>query len=139
MPTALTLPRSDQRYISPDDFRHHVLMFDSLGEAHDPVTYDQLTYSKRGDQAAAFAKYDAYIKRILDEIANRKQRGGKVKVLFFFHGGLNSRAGALDRAAKDIVRINHDRKDIYPIFVGHPGIEWTENGKWPVEKRKRPT
>src|SRR5204863_1965912 len=64
---------------------------------------------------------DQYIDRIIKGIRAQREKNGPVKLLLFFHGGLNSRAQALQRAARDISTIEHDptveKDNIYPIFV----------------------
>jgi len=115
-------PELDQAktgHLTPDQFRAHVLMFDSLGGMRDPIN----TSGKPPQQLAhvSFARLGKeesriYIDRIIGEIRERRKHG-PVKLLFFFHGGLNTRAAALARAANHIQRMQHDEPDIYPIFV----------------------
>jgi hypothetical protein len=98
-------------------FREHVLMFDSLGRMRQPLANEtnpeQLTEFPRMNTA----KSDEYIDTIIRAIRARKQQDKNVKVIFFFHGGLNSRSAALQRAGSHIARILRDRPDLYPIFV----------------------
>jgi hypothetical protein len=97
-------------------FRQHVLMFDSLGRMRQP-----LDDGAGAPKAGAFPILDA--KAAADYRANVVQgirdTPGPVELLFFFHGGLNSRTGALQRAATDILRMKCEKRDqpLYPIFV----------------------
>lgn len=93
--------------VSPEEFRQHVLMFDSRGGMHDPAAPGPTL-----DLAAS----DAYLQRMVDAI-DAEHQGKPVHLLFFFHGGLNSRAAALDRAKRHILKIAAEQPDIYPIFV----------------------
>lgn len=105
--------------------RDHVLMFDSLGGAHDPVSVERGHYHdlirpparKETKRIPDFSEYDAYIGNLIASIKRDKAAKGHVKLLFYFHGGLNSRDAAIDRAARDLKEIHDQQADVYPIFV----------------------
>ncbi len=100
-------------------------MFSARGELLDPLSsghgkgrVDATGYQKVSDPAGAGLVGDeAYFHRILEAIARSRADHPRAQVLFFFHGGLNSRAAALKRAAEQLVLIRQERADIYPIFV----------------------
>lgn len=105
--------------LQPKDFRAHVLMFDSLGGMRDPIADDK---APQNVPALGFRTLDKqqvtdYIQNMMQEIEKHRRKYGSVKVLFFFHGGLNSRREAIKRAAEHITKMAHDEPDLYPIFV----------------------
>ena len=121
-----TIPQLDPaRAGQPDsltaaEFRRHVLMFDTRGKLLDPLSDTHVPHQlgpvgyRNLDAGSGAAQY---LQAIIDGIEARKRAEGRVRLIFFFHGGLNSRVAALQRAAEHIVRIRKDRPDLYPIFV----------------------
>ena len=118
--------------LTPTQFREHVLMFDFRGKLLDPFSssgsrsemgmtgYQQVAEAaKQGGQAAPTTvdTEEEYFRRVIDGIERRQKEKGRVEVLFFFHGGLNTRAAALERAAEQIVAMRKDKPDLYPVFV----------------------
>jgi hypothetical protein len=119
--------------LTPSQFRDHVLMFNFRGKLLDPLSsggsaadvatmgYREVeqTAAPGGEPVRASARTDReYFQHVIDGIARRKkEQNGRVEVLFFFHGGLNSRAAALQRAARQIVAMRQDRPELYPVFV----------------------
>jgi pimeloyl-ACP methyl ester carboxylesterase len=115
--------------LSESDFRAHVLMFDARGEPRDPLTEAHgtnayLRAEHTPKHAFAVSSYDDYMQHILDGIeAHRaKQPDKRVKVLLFFHGGLNTRKQAMERAEREIQLMRRPeseggRPDVYPIFI----------------------
>jgi hypothetical protein len=119
--------------LTPSQFREHVLMFNFRGQLLDPLSSggSRAEVATTGYQELAEAPppgaeappppntrtEQEYLQQVIDGIVRRKQKEGQVKVLFFFHGGLNSRAAALARAARQIVAMRADRPDLYPVFV----------------------
>jgi hypothetical protein len=118
--------------LTEPEFREHVLMFNFRGRLLDPFSssgsrsevamtgYEELAIPDPYSEAPPLPNIrteQQYLKQVLDGIERRKQMVGEVKVLFFFHGGLNSRGAALARAARQIVAMRSDRPDIYPVFV----------------------
>jgi alpha/beta hydrolase family protein len=115
--------------LTEDRFRSHVLMYDSRGEPLDPLTEGQASFQHlRAEDTPSTENapetYDQYIQRILDGIeAHRSTQDDKhVKILFFIHGGLNTRVGSLQRAAEQIAAIaapeeKNGNPAMYPIFI----------------------
>jgi len=103
-------------------FTRHVLMFNTRGAMLDPLSGHPQAhrvstftrYSKLQTDSPAFT---AYIDNIIAGIREQKAIYGHVRILFFFHGGLNTRASALARAAHDIATARSDDESLYPIFV----------------------
>ena len=121
-----------EKGLTPTQFREHVLMFNFRGKLLEPLSSSdaaadvgmtgyrevEQTAEPRGEAGPSTARTDEeYFQRVLDGIVRRKQETGRVEVLFFFHGGLNTRGTALKRAARQIVAMRADRPDIYPVFV----------------------
>jgi hypothetical protein len=118
--------------LTPAEFREHVLMFNFRGKLLEPLsssgpTADVGTTGYReveqeaaplGEAPSSGARTDQeYFQRVIDGIVRRKQEAGRVEVLLFFHGGLNTRATALKRAARQIVAMRAERPELYPVFV----------------------
>jgi pimeloyl-ACP methyl ester carboxylesterase len=111
--------------LKPEEFRAHVLMFDARGEPRDPIVssasgeHAYLGAEHTPGGAMKYESYDAYIDHILASITEHRQglAGKPLRVVFFFHGGLNSRAQALGRAEEQIIRMKTEKPDVYPIFV----------------------
>ena len=110
--------------LAPDEFRAHVLMFDARGEPRDPLTttgagnaYLKAKDTPKGEPTDE--TYERYMQRILDGIdAHRRQYPKRpLRLIFFFHGGLNTRGTALRRAEEQIARMKRDTPEVYPIFV----------------------
>jgi hypothetical protein len=82
------------------------------GEAIDPNSKTFELLDKPGEHEA----YDRHIKDIFDGIKTFcAPRPGPCRVLFYFHGGLNSQKRALERASNLTCTI--EKQNIYPIFV----------------------
>jgi pimeloyl-ACP methyl ester carboxylesterase len=92
-------------------------MFDALGRMREPLADAAHPERLTGFPRLKTADSDAYIDRIVAAVRARKQVEKHVKLLFFFHGGLNTRSGALQRAGEHIAKMFADRPDLYPIFV----------------------
>jgi hypothetical protein len=115
--------------ISESEFRAHVLMFDARGEPRDPLPdangkHAYLKAEHTPKHAAVSGSYADYVQHILDGIEEHraKQPDKRVKILLFFHGGLNTRRQALERAQTEILQmrkpaVDGGRPDIYPIFI----------------------
>jgi len=108
--------------LTAEQFEQHVLMFNARGKLLDPLssTSVQAAVSTTGyRELETHEDEESYFQRVLDGIRKCQKANGRVQVLFFFHGGLNSRAAALQRAAKQIVamRMEPGRPDLYPVFV----------------------
>jgi hypothetical protein len=103
----------------PNDFRAHVLMFDSLGGMRDPIVDEKAPQNipRSGFRTLDKKQVKEYIENMMRGIEAHRREHGAVKLLFFFHGGLNSRGAAIKRAAEHIQRMAHDEPDLYPIFV----------------------
>jgi hypothetical protein len=110
--------------LTPDEFRAHVLMFDARGEPHDPLitttfgnAYLVAEHTPKGEQTAE--TYEQYIQRIFDGIDAQRARypNRPLRLIFFFHGGLNTRGAALRRAEEQISLMKRDTPEVYPIFV----------------------
>jgi hypothetical protein len=110
--------------LTPDEFRAHVLMFDARGEPRDPLTstgfghaYLRAEDTPEGEQAGE--AYVHYMQRIFDGIDAHRARypTRPLRLIFFFHGGLNTRGAALRRAEDQILRMKRDTPEVYPIFV----------------------
>lgn len=121
-----------EKGLTPSEFREHVLMFNFRGKLLDPLSssgpvaevgitgYREIEQqaAPRGEASPSSARTDEeYLQRVIDGIVRRKQASGRVEVLLFFHGGLNTRAKALKRAARQIVAMRADRPELYPVFV----------------------
>jgi hypothetical protein len=113
-----------KRGLSPDEFRAHVLMFDARGEPRDPLAsttfgnaYLQAEDTPKDEQPVE--TYTHYMQRIFDGIETHRKRYPErpLRVIFFFHGGLNTRGAALRRAEEQISIMKRDTPEVYPIFV----------------------
>lgn len=105
--------------MNPNDFRAHVLMFDSLGGMHDPIADQRAPQNipRSGFRTLYGSQVTDYIQNMMQGIEEHRRKHGSVHLLFFFHGGLNSRGAAIKRAAEHIQQMAHDEPDLYPIFV----------------------
>jgi pimeloyl-ACP methyl ester carboxylesterase len=105
--------------MQPNEFRAHVLMFDSLGGMHDPIADQKAPQNipRSGFRTLYGCQVTDYIQNMMQGIEEHRRKHGSVKLLFFFHGGLNSRGEAIKRAAEHIQQMAHDEPDLYPIFV----------------------
>jgi hypothetical protein len=103
--------------LTAEQFHEHVLMFDSLGRMREPLSNTARPELLGDFRRLQTKESDDYIDRIVNCIKERKGRDKHVKLLLFFHGGLNSRSAALQRAGLHVARILKERPDIYPIFV----------------------
>lgn len=117
---ATTIPQLDRNNSS--EFRKHVLMFNTRGGMLDPTSGRQelsrvSSRTHYNELPVGTADYEAYVRDVIEEIRRQKIKNGRARLLFFFHGGLNSRAAALKRAAHDIAAMNADDEKLYPIFV----------------------
>jgi hypothetical protein len=99
-----------------EGFRTNIIMVDKEGRAVDPVK----PFKTLGDQ------YGDYVENIFSDIvcfcnmqrADEERQGQEhkpCKLLFYFHGGLNSRGSSVGRAAKLVDTIK--KEGVYPIFV----------------------
>lgn len=123
--TACSSFRLDPK-LNSEEFRQHVLMFDARGEPRDPLDSQRYLTAEHTPQAAprSSSSFEQYVQSILAGIqAHRaRQADHKVRIMFFFHGGLNSRAAALNRAQEQILAmckpaVEGGNPAIYPIFV----------------------
>ncbi|HWS73408.1 MAG TPA: hypothetical protein VN605_14945 [Thermoanaerobaculia bacterium] len=109
--------------VTPDEFRQHVLMFDARGEPRDPLgAHASLIAEDTPSGGGQGPTFDAYIENILAGIKAHRDKYGSARIIFFFHGGLNSRSAALQRAQEQIAAMKEPvekggRPDLYPIFV----------------------
>lgn len=87
--------------------RTNIIMIDKEGRAIEPVK----PFAPLED------RYDEYVKNLFKDLAAycRGQARKPCKVLFYFHGGLNSRESSVKRATKLTGRIRQE--GVYPIFV----------------------
>lgn len=126
---------SNPRHLDATYFRQHVLMFDSRGQLRDPIADENAPHVVSATTAyplldASNISYTSatiksnrprrsYFDDIIAGIEEHRKKHGRVKLLLFFHGGLNSRGAALARAAKNLadMQASDEDKDIYPIFV----------------------
>lgn len=92
-------------------------MFDARGLPRDPLGAHEVLHDGRGEPAAGGA-FDTYVNNILAGIEEHRAQAPdhRLQLIFFFHGGLNSRNAALDRAQKQIAAMSGNRS-LYPIFV----------------------
>jgi hypothetical protein len=99
-------PRSDD-----PPSRTNILMVRKDGVAIDPITRKALDEEK-----TSLKEYDHYIDNMFEDVAKYCQgREKPCKLLLFFHGGLNTQASSVNRAARLTRRIKCD--GVYPIFV----------------------
>jgi hypothetical protein len=104
--------------VTPDEFRRHVLMFDARGEPREPLgAHAYLVAEHTPSGAAKSSLFDEYVQNILDGIEAHRKQHGRARIIFFFHGGLNSRSAALERAQEQIAAMKKEAPDLYPIFV----------------------
>jgi hypothetical protein len=109
--------------VTPEEFRQHVLMFDARGEPRDPLgDHAYLVAEHTPSNAAKGLSFDAYVANMIEGIKTHREKYGRARIIFFFHGGLNTRSAALGRARDQIAAMKRDVKDggqpdIYPIFV----------------------
>lgn len=111
----------------------HVVMYDSDGTAVNPSGNAGLhqhshflSYDRYED-----TQYKAHIKGVLDGI-DHAQQSGKRKIMLFFHGGMNTQVGSLERLT-DPFEKNLDKNRVqlmteagyYPIFVNWKSSLWS--------------
>lgn len=97
-------------------------MFDARGEPRDPLGAHPYLVAEHSPKEAQGSTFDQYIANILAGIKAHREKYGRARIIFFFHGGLNSRAAALERAEEQIAAMSKPvkdggRPDVYPIFV----------------------
>jgi hypothetical protein len=116
LPSALPCADGSTATLSAAQFRQHVLMFDSLGRMRKPIEDGEGSPRLGSFPILSEGDADGYRRNVVDGI---RKAGDRVELLFFFHGGLNTRSGALQRAATDILRMQCEKRDtpLYPIFV----------------------
>lgn len=84
----------------------NILMAQKQGGPIDPQSYRRLKTPE----------YDAYIDDMFEGLADFCQHKEPCKLLLFFHGGLNTRKGAVQRATDLTDRIEQESNS-YPIFI----------------------
>jgi hypothetical protein len=91
--------------------RTNILMISKNGEPIDPDTLRPF------DKPGRFDRYNNYINGLFADLAKfcAQQPEKPCKLLFFFHGGLNTAAGSVQRARDLTCTIKQEH--IYPIFV----------------------
>ncbi|MFG0318814.1 MAG: hypothetical protein ACF8XB_16190 [Planctomycetota bacterium JB042] len=104
----------------PEEARRHVVSADADGAPIDPITREGLSC---GGGAASFCDYVDRLLAEADAACDRRRPGKPRRLLLFVHGGLNTHAGAVERAVANARRVlgESDPGDwAYPLFFTWP-------------------